>query len=93
MRKLLVLTAMIGLAVPAAAEDAKLKVGVKAPAVKATKWWQGKDAGKEVTSFAEGKVYVMEFWATWCGSGKKWAPRIFAPTSPRSEWTRRFWRR
>lgn len=67
MRKLLVLAAMIGLAVPAAAQDAKLKIGDKAPAVKATKWWQGKDAGKEVTSFAEGKVYVMEFWAIWCG--------------------------
>ena len=67
MRKLLVLAAMIGLIGPAAAQDAKLKVGDKAPGVKATKWWQGKDAGKEVASFAEGKVYVMEFWATWCG--------------------------
>lgn len=63
MRKLLVLAAMIGLTGPIAAEDAKLKVGDKAPPVKATKWLQG----KEVASFTEGKVYVVEFWATWCG--------------------------
>jgi len=67
MRKLLVLAALLGLVAPVAAEDkdkdAKLKVGDKAPPVKVTKWLQG----KEVSSFAEGKVYVMEFWATWCG--------------------------
>jgi thiol-disulfide isomerase/thioredoxin len=65
MRKLLVLAALIGFVAPVAAEDkeGKLKVGDKAPAVKATKWLQG----KEVKSFEEGKVYVMEFWATWCG--------------------------
>lgn len=63
MRKLLVLAALIGFVVPVTAQDAKLKVGDKAPPVKATKWLQG----KEVTAFAEGKTYVMEFWATWCG--------------------------
>jgi thiol-disulfide isomerase/thioredoxin len=40
-----------------------LKVGDKAPELKATKWLQG-DA---VTSFEKDKVYVVEFWATWCG--------------------------
>ena len=40
-----------------------LKVGDTAPPVKAAKWLQG----KEVTAFAKGKVYVVEFWATWCG--------------------------
>jgi thiol-disulfide isomerase/thioredoxin len=65
MRKLLVLAALIGLVAPVAADDkdAKLKVGDKAPPVKVTKWLQG----KEVKEFAEGKAYVMEFWATWCG--------------------------
>ena len=59
---------------PAAAEDPKpkdepkkpeaaLKVGDPAPPVQATKWLQG----AEVKEFAQGKVYVMEFWATWCG--------------------------
>jgi thiol-disulfide isomerase/thioredoxin len=67
MQKILAFAAMIALIAPAAAQDAKLKVGDKAPSVKATKWWQGKEPGKEVTSFAADKVYVMEFWATWCG--------------------------
>ena len=39
-----------------------LKVGSKAPAVKADKWVKG----TQVKSFETGKVYVMEFWATWC---------------------------
>jgi thiol-disulfide isomerase/thioredoxin len=67
MRKLLVLAALLGFVIPGAAQDkekdAKLKVGDKAPPVKATKWLQG----AEVKEFAEGKTYVMEFWATWCG--------------------------
>lgn len=60
MRKLLVLAALVGFVAPAPAQE-KLKVGDKAPPVKATKWLQG----KEVTEFAAGKTYVMEFWATW----------------------------
>jgi thiol-disulfide isomerase/thioredoxin len=40
-----------------------LKVGDAPPALKATKWLQG----SEVKSFESGKVYVVEFWATWCG--------------------------
>ena len=40
-----------------------LKVGDAAPELKATKWLQG----DEVKSFEKDKVYVVEFWATWCG--------------------------
>ena len=42
--------------------DVTLKVGSKAPEIKADKWVKG----TEVKSFASGKVYVVEFWATWC---------------------------
>ncbi|MDY3559447.1 TlpA family protein disulfide reductase [Gemmata sp. JC673] len=62
MRSLLALAVIAGLVAPAAAEE-KLKVGDKAPALKATKWLQG----AEVKEFATGKAYVVEFWATWCG--------------------------
>ena len=41
---------------------AKLCVGDKAPAIKVAKWLKG----TPVTTFAKGKVYVVEFWATWC---------------------------
>ncbi len=75
MRKLFALAVLAGLIAPASGQDTKpkadppkkpeatLKIGDKAPPVKATKWLQG----AEVKEFAAGKTYVMEFWATWCG--------------------------
>jgi thiol-disulfide isomerase/thioredoxin len=40
-----------------------LMVGDRAPKIKADHWWQG----AEVKEFAADKIYVVEFWATWCG--------------------------
>jgi thiol-disulfide isomerase/thioredoxin len=39
-----------------------LKVGDKAPALEVEKFLKG----TPVTKFEQGKVYVVEFWATWC---------------------------
>ncbi|MBP3955100.1 TlpA family protein disulfide reductase [Gemmata sp. G18] len=62
--------ALIGGARLSAADEPKpadtqptLKVGDAPPPLKATKWL----AGSEVKAFESGKVYVVEFWATWCG--------------------------
>ncbi len=50
------------------ASAADLGIGSKAPALDIEHWIQeGDKAFKPVTKFNEGKVYVVEFWATWCG--------------------------
>jgi len=71
MRTLFTLFLAVGLIAPTLGQDKdppkkpepKLKVGDPAPALKASKWLQG----TEVKSFEKGKVYIVEFWATWCG--------------------------
>ena len=46
-----------------AAEPATLVVGDKAPKLQIGEWVKG----EPVESFEPGKVFVVEFWATWCG--------------------------
>jgi thiol-disulfide isomerase/thioredoxin len=55
----MIVTAIV---VAALAADVLAK-GMPAPAFTAEKFVQG----KEFRSFEAGKVYVVEFWATWCG--------------------------
>ncbi|HVS11778.1 MAG TPA: redoxin family protein [Planctomycetota bacterium] len=47
----------------AGASTAKLKPGDPAPALSIETWVKG----QPVASFEKGKVYLVEFWATWCG--------------------------
>jgi thiol-disulfide isomerase/thioredoxin len=68
MKNLLVAVVFVSLAAVSEGADnpkpaVSLKVGDQAPALKASKWLQG----EEVKEFEAGKVYVVEFWATWCG--------------------------
>lgn len=51
--------------------DTILKIGDKAPELK-VEWMKG----IPVKSFSNDKIYVMEFWATWCGPCKAAMPHI-----------------
>jgi len=49
-----------------------LMVGDKAPALSIAKWVKG----NPVKEFVKGKVYVLEFWGTWCGPCIKSMPHL-----------------
>lgn len=47
-----------------AQENKKLEIGDEAPPLRYAKWLQGP---KPITEIDKNKLYVIEFWATWCG--------------------------
>ena len=53
-------------------DEITLRIGDPAPAIKYSKWLKG----EPVTSFNGGQIYILEFWATWCGPCKGAMPHL-----------------
>jgi thiol-disulfide isomerase/thioredoxin len=51
-----------------------LKVGDKPPAIEVKEWIKG----EPVTGFEKGRIYVVEFWATWCPPCERSIPKLTA---------------
>lgn len=61
--RVLCLSLALAAMLPALGRAQVLNIGDKAPALAVSKWVKG----GEVAQIEDGKFYVVEFWATWCG--------------------------
>jgi len=65
----------------AAPAEITLKPGDKAPALSQVDWLKG----EPVSTFQSGQVYVLDFWATWCGPCVRSIPHVNELASSRKK--------